>query len=496
MSHNRIKQALAVASLVAAATAVRAAPVEHDGRFYEVVISDGIPWEQARDAANAMTLDGIQGHLATINSPEEDEFVYGLTVGIGELWIGGNQIACTPTPSPGCGWAWRNVSGQDVGEPISATNNTSPPFSIDDPYTNWQPTEPNDHLGVDEVGLGIGLGGNRGWNDEGFLSNIRGYVVEYGDRLVQLDANDCKPGPCNLTGGGVNGTLYSLPASAVIPSANNLITVRTWLINDPASRCVASPGHAPQPLPLDLLEADGSPGQDGDPDVVIPSYLCTHPENPQFVVIKTSSAVQIPSGVVAITNDTSKLLNPSYICQAPIQNGNPLAQDVVVFQYDNKSDMLETGFTSLVDGEFDGTVIESTNGCINPSRGSGGKGSFIFVGLSIQQGTASSVQARLVNLLRHKLDLLGLAVNTAKSAGALKNGDYNKLISEVNACRGDLTNGNFKEAFKHVQNFQKFLNAAVITPATGTARNHDGEMRMRIDNIGFTLKVKVMLQSP
>jgi hypothetical protein len=487
---------LTVLTLVAAATAVRAAPVEFDGRFYEVVLSNGITWEQARDAANAKTLDGVQGHLATINSPEEDEFVFGLSLNAGgEVWIGGNQVACTPTPSPGCGWAWRNVSGQDVGEPISATNKTSPPFSITDPYTNWQPNEPNDHLGVDEVSLGIGLGGNRGWNDEGFLSNIRGYVVEYGDRLVSFPSANCKPGPCNLTGGNVRGSTISLPPSTIIPP-DDVYTVRTWLVSDSASRCAATPTHTPQSLELDLLDAAGNPGEDGVPDVKIPPYLCTHPQNPQFLVIKTSSGVQIPSGVVAITNDTANLLNPSFSCQAPIANGNPLGQDIVVFQYDNKNDMLETNFTSLVDDEFDdSTVIESTNGC-GTSRGSGGRGSFIFVGLSIQQGSAPTAQARLVDLLRHKLDLLDLAVDTAKSAGALKNGDWSKLKSEVKACRGDLTNGNFKEAYKHVQNFQKFLNAAVITPATGTGRNHDGELRMRIDNIGFTLKVKVMLQSP
>ena len=73
MSHNRIKQALAIVSLVAAATAVRAAPVEHDGRFYEVVISDGIPWEQARDAAIADAQERAEGLAA------------GLGVTLGEL---------------------------------------------------------------------------------------------------------------------------------------------------------------------------------------------------------------------------------------------------------------------------------------------------------------------------------------------------------------------------------------------------------------------------
>jgi hypothetical protein len=510
-----IKQALAVLALGAiATTTVRAQPVEQPaelyidgGRFFRVVLANGISWDDAQAYANASSHEGVQGHLATINSPEEDMFVFGLTIGKGEMWIGGGQAACTPTPSADCGWAWRNVSGLDVGEPINATN-TSAPFSLTNPYTNWQAGEPNDHLGVDEKNLAIGLGGNQGWNDEGHLSNIRGFIIEYGDQLAPFPATQCLTSEgCNLTGGNVNGALLRLPSTA--QSVSGDVEVRTWVVPVPAGRCVA--GQDADPLELDLVGLNGEGGPDGDDDVIVPGYLCTHPANPQLLVIKSHSDVEIPSGVVSITNDTTKLLNPAYDCNAPIPplaggpfgREDPLTQDVVVFQYDDLNVMLENGFNSLRDsskGEFDGSVIESTNGCINPSRGSGGRGSYILVGLSIHQGSAASSRARLIALVQHKFDVLGKGLDQAKIDRALKNGDYSKLKSEVNAATGDLTNGNFNEAYKHVQNFKKFLNSASIktdvTDRNGDLKNWNGEFRMRIDNIAFTLQVKVRLLSP
>jgi hypothetical protein len=154
-------------------------------------------------------------------------------------------------------------------------------------------------------------------------------------------------------------------------------------------------------------------------------------------------------GVVSITNDTSKLRCRSYICNAPLAGVPALEQDVVDFQYDDKDDMPESGFQSPVDAAFNGTVIESTNGCINPSRGSGGQGSWILVGLSIHQRAASSAMARLVDLVEHKLDLLQVVVNETKVDGAIKGGDYSKLSTAVGAAVNHIQRGNFREALVH-----------------------------------------------
>ena len=160
----------------------------HDGRYYEVVIANKISWEAARAAAEQRTFQGVQGHLATIGSPQEDAFVHQLRqqrlnlphpplTGT-ELWVGGYQLPCaTTTPEPACGWVWIN------GEAISPVNTASP-------YTNWLAGEPNNlirtpdaYTRATEDHLAIGQGGAFGWNDEGSHSNVWGYVVEYGDKV-------------------------------------------------------------------------------------------------------------------------------------------------------------------------------------------------------------------------------------------------------------------------------------------------------------------------
>jgi hypothetical protein len=272
--------------------------------------------------------------------------------------------------------------------------------------------------------------------------------------------------------------------------------VRTWVIDDDSERC-----ETDTPLPLDLIPeipAQGTqPAQFVGAEAIVPGYLCTHPDNPKFLVVKTDSPVQIPSGIVDITNDTTAFLNPAYDCNAPIEPPDtPLAQDVVVFQYDDKDLMLETGFAPGMN-PFDGSMIESTKGCINPSRGSGGKGSYVFLGLSIHQGTALSSHQRLVDLIKYKLDLLIFAVDEARGEGAIETGDYNKLKTSALTARGDLDNGNWGEVAAHMQNFLKFTAEAVIKtedpeiPNNLVTRNWEGEFQMRAENIAFTADFKL-----
>ena len=129
------------------------------------------------------------------------------------------------------------------------------------------------------------------------------------------------------------------------------------------------------------------------PEVIGPGYLCAHPDLDYFLVVKSQAPIEIPSGVVSISNDTKKLLPIAYDCNLPIpKNVNPTLQDIVVFQYDKKEDMVESIATT---GPYFGTVTETTNGCINPSRGSGPKGSWHLVGLHIDAGSASAYQACL-----------------------------------------------------------------------------------------------------
>ena len=148
------------------------------GNFYQVVVYPTVAdktWPTAKTEAELKTFAGINGHLATLTSAPENTFVDGLrdvTPGINnsgpgqpgdagffnsELWVGGSQPAGETDPS--AGWTWENDEG---------------PFD----FTDWLPTEPND-AGAGESYLAIGIRALDGWNDEGNVGGIFGYVVEY-----------------------------------------------------------------------------------------------------------------------------------------------------------------------------------------------------------------------------------------------------------------------------------------------------------------------------
>ena len=187
--------AAAVAALLLSTSQVDAQAVGPGGHFYETVIADGIDWNSADAAANAMQLNtACGGHLATVTSVAEDVFVHNewMTANPNptgafpdsEAWIGGFQPAGSPEPVGG--WTWINGEGL-----LSAG------------YTNWLGGEPND-VGGGEGHMTIALFGQFGWNDEGNLDGINGYIVEYDCNEVIIDIKFCSnPNAHNCRSGGV-----------------------------------------------------------------------------------------------------------------------------------------------------------------------------------------------------------------------------------------------------------------------------------------------------
>ena len=188
-----------VASLMSTAQTHAQPAVGPGGHSYEAILADGIAWDPADIAASAMNLDtvcgDVLGHLATVTSATEDGFVHGLwaianpnPAGIfadSEAWIGGFQPAGSPEPLGG--WTWINGEGL-LGPPG---------------YENWLPGEPND-VGGGEGHLAIALRGLVGWNDEGHLGGIAGYIVEYDCNLVDIDIKPGSDPNClNVNGHGV-----------------------------------------------------------------------------------------------------------------------------------------------------------------------------------------------------------------------------------------------------------------------------------------------------
>jgi Bacterial Ig domain len=193
-----------------------------NGHYYEVIAGDGIGWVEADGLASGMNYLGADGHLATLTSEAENNFVDSLRLASdsnkdgfenSELWVGGNQPIAES--AAGDGWVWVNGEG-----------------SITTFY--WLPGEPND-AGGSESHLAIGWSGEVGWNDEANLNGLYGYIVEY-EIIARDDAAEASSGvPKNinvigndtLASGAVVVTIESSPvniSNSAVANPDNSVT--------------------------------------------------------------------------------------------------------------------------------------------------------------------------------------------------------------------------------------------------------------------------------
>ncbi|HEY4368344.1 MAG TPA: hypothetical protein VGN07_14005 [Steroidobacteraceae bacterium] len=458
-------------------------PQQYDGRYYQVVIANKITWDAAKSAAEQRAYQGIQGHLATIGSPEEDAFIQQLrqqtlsaphaAITGSELWVGGYQLPCQITqPEPGCGWIWLN------GESIS-------PVNVGSPYTHWLPGEPNNlrpppnaNNIVSEDHLAIGKNGAFGWNDEGHLPNVWGYVIEYGDK-VSVPAQTCSAdeGGCNPTGAQV----LSYPDSASI-APNATLTARTFRFHDDPNRCGKR----------SLSLFNGA--------VIIPQYLCGHPD---FLVIETAaSGVEVLTGTILVENLTKDVLPDNlYGCDDVRQNPagqidpDPAHRDVVAWQSSDPAKMLET---SLGTGRFAGTLAEVTYGC-GSSRGKVLNGSYQFVGLRIYPGDSNEYALNalgnhqsFVDLTRYKLELLQASVVASKAAVPKINYLALKVLVDATLYLHD--RGKYKAALLNIRLFQDLVEHTRYKAIPG--ENFNGDHLMRASNVQFIYTDKLIPFAP
>lgn len=147
-----------------------------NGNYYQAV-AGSLTWSQANEAANAMSYEGCPGHLVTITSQAETDFLVANGMGLAFEWLGAYQSADGAEPDGG--WMW--VTGE--------------PFT----YTNWAPSEPsNDAFGDDEDVLQMMSLGDANplgqWNDSidsdspDYQYALNGYIVEY-DCLVSFEGH-------------------------------------------------------------------------------------------------------------------------------------------------------------------------------------------------------------------------------------------------------------------------------------------------------------------
>jgi hypothetical protein len=118
-----------------------------------LAVKGTITWTEANEAARA-----AGGHLATLTSLEENNFVFGLVLVADAAWFG----ATKPNPSqapPSSGWTWV------TGEPWA--------------FTNWRPTQPDNASGNQDVAHFSSASAVGQWGDDAHDSTANAYVVEF-----------------------------------------------------------------------------------------------------------------------------------------------------------------------------------------------------------------------------------------------------------------------------------------------------------------------------
>jgi hypothetical protein len=126
--------------LILTAGALQAAPQLFNGHYYEFVyLTDPYTgtnnyWTTARDAAAALQYNGLYGHLATITSEAENDFVrstagYGIAVDFMGAWLGGNYQGWLVGPEAGQNFTYSNWGGVEPNNQGYAYMNIGPTFA-------------------------------------------------------------------------------------------------------------------------------------------------------------------------------------------------------------------------------------------------------------------------------------------------------------------------------------------------------------------------------
>lgn len=160
--------------------------------------TDFVNWNQASaNAANA-GLEGVPeltGHLATITSQAENDFVHALLTS--SSWLGGSDDAVENE--------WRWVEGPEAGEQF--WQGLAGGSAVNGAYTNWAPGEPNQFFGTGNPENFAHMRADGLWNDLPEANNLN-YIIEWGgDLLIQnpdinvsSDAMDYRRDYLNLMG--------------------------------------------------------------------------------------------------------------------------------------------------------------------------------------------------------------------------------------------------------------------------------------------------------
>ncbi len=177
------------------ASSAQAVPVQwvDNGHYYDFITSS-LNWQGALTEAESLTYLGLDGHLATITSSNENAFldvVFNTGANSQFSWIGGYE------PNDDGVWKW--ATGPEIGIQFSQGVNPTAPFN----YANWGGIEPNDHKPLEDFAM-FNTGNTFAsiapgqWADAeptaSYLDPVVGYLIEF----EQSDSSNVIPEPSTM----------------------------------------------------------------------------------------------------------------------------------------------------------------------------------------------------------------------------------------------------------------------------------------------------------
>ena len=160
------------------------------GHFYQLVeSSQNIGWESARTEAEASSFQGMPGHLVSVTSQEENDFVRNLANGR-TVWLGGKILRAQGIyPHSYQSWTWSGGPEDGVSFSVCADDSAQTCIST---YANWDKTgntlQPDLFWGEDALSM---IGNDTStktpgaWHDCYSYNNcgVKSFVIEYEENI-------------------------------------------------------------------------------------------------------------------------------------------------------------------------------------------------------------------------------------------------------------------------------------------------------------------------
>jgi hypothetical protein len=143
-----------------------AAPVQFGSNYYEFVPSEAITWSDASAAASGDVFQGMQGHLATVTSSAENDFIQSLVAPAPFFygaWLGGAVDAMQQAR-----WA----VGPEAGQLFTFSN-----FGAGEPDDG--PSNVYMNIGSTYAGIATGQWVDAAGGHDSVYDRLGGYFVEY-----------------------------------------------------------------------------------------------------------------------------------------------------------------------------------------------------------------------------------------------------------------------------------------------------------------------------